>query len=211
MIAGQPSSLVYVAVRCRGCPPSADVRAAASRRARCAPQHGRGLEAELLGHVLDLRQVAQVLQAELVEELASSCHRERPADDVLAPHDLHQLPLEERGEHAGGVDAADLPISACGDRLFVGDHRSVSSAAPRASARSARGTAAGPIRAARAASRSGSRRRPRRAAGRPALVVLLEHRLRRGGLFLRLAVEQLDASSSVNGSGERRSAPRGSA
>ena len=69
---------------------------------------GRRIEAERFGHVLDLRQVAQVLQPEPNQEFLGRRVEERPADDVLAADDLDQVTLEQRREDARRVDAADL-------------------------------------------------------------------------------------------------------
>ena len=51
----------------------------------------RRLEAERFGHVLDLRQVGQVVQAEPDQELLRRRVQERPADDLLAADDLDQV------------------------------------------------------------------------------------------------------------------------
>ena len=48
----------------------------------------RRLEAERLGHVLDLRQIAQVVQPEANQEFLGRRVQERPADDLLAADDL---------------------------------------------------------------------------------------------------------------------------
>ena len=68
-------------------------------------------------------QVVQVLQAEADQELLRRRVDERPAHHVLAADDLDQVPLEQRRQHARGVDAADLADLERGDRLLVGDHR----------------------------------------------------------------------------------------
>src|ERR1700730_12018654 len=81
----------------------------------------RRLETERLGHVLDLRQIAQIVQAEADQELFRRRVHERPADDLLAPDDFDEVTLEERVEHAGGVDAADVGDLERRDRLTIRD------------------------------------------------------------------------------------------
>ena len=83
----------------------------------------RQVEAEQLRHVLDLRQVGQIVQAEAIEELARGAVQKRAADHLLAADDLDQMPFDQRAEHAGRVDAANLGNLRRGHRLLVGDHR----------------------------------------------------------------------------------------
>ena len=72
-------------------------------------ERARQLEAERVGHLLDLRQIAEVVQSEAVEELARRRIHERPADDLLAADGLDQIALDERGQHAAAAGhAADL-------------------------------------------------------------------------------------------------------
>ena len=68
-------------------------------------------------------EIGQVVQAEPDQEFLRRRVDERPADDLLAADDLDQVPLEQRVQHAGGVDAADLGDLERGNRLPVGDHR----------------------------------------------------------------------------------------
>ena len=81
------------------------------------------IEPQRRRHVLDLGQVVQILQPEADQEFLGRAVEERPADDVLAADDLDQMPLQQRREHAGRVDAANLADLRGGDRLLVGDHR----------------------------------------------------------------------------------------
>ena len=60
----------------------------------------RRIEAEGLRHVLDARQVVQVLEAEPNQEFLRRRIEERAADDVLAADDLDQMAFEQRGQHA---------------------------------------------------------------------------------------------------------------
>ena len=83
----------------------------------------RRIEAEHVGQILDLGQIGQVVEAELVEELAGRAVHERPADDRLAADHLHQLAADQRVEHARRVDAADLGDLGRRHRLAVGDDR----------------------------------------------------------------------------------------
>ena len=62
---------------------------------RLLDQHRR-VEAERLRHVLDLRQVGQIVQAEADQEFLGRGVQERPADHLLAADDLDQVPLEQR-------------------------------------------------------------------------------------------------------------------
>ena len=50
----------------------------------------------------------QIVQAEPDQEFLRRRVHERPADHLLAADDLDQVPLEQRVQHAGRVDAADL-------------------------------------------------------------------------------------------------------
>ena len=50
----------------------------------------------------------KIVQPEPDQELLGRRVHERPADHLLAADDLDQVPLEQRVQHAGGVDAADL-------------------------------------------------------------------------------------------------------
>ena len=67
----------------------------------CSTSSG-ALEAERLGHVLDLGQIVDLVQAESNQEFLGGRVEERPADDLLAADDLDQMPLEQRVQHAGG-------------------------------------------------------------------------------------------------------------
>ena len=79
------------------------------RRRRRLDERARQLEAERVRHLLDLRQIAEVVQPEPLEELARRRIHERTADDLLAADGLDQLPLDERRQHAAAAaDAADL-------------------------------------------------------------------------------------------------------
>src|SRR5579862_9909598 len=69
---------------------------------------GGQVEAEELRHVLHLREVRQVVQAEAGEELARRAVEKRAADDVLAADDLDEFPFDQRADDAGGLHAADF-------------------------------------------------------------------------------------------------------
>src|SRR5207247_648827 len=72
----------------------------------------------------DLRQVAEVIETEALEELARRAVHERTADHLLASDRLDQFPLDERREHAvAAADAADLRNLGGRHRLLVRDHR----------------------------------------------------------------------------------------
>ena len=87
-------------------------------------ERARQLEAERVGHLLDLRQIAEVVQAEPIEELARRRVHERAADHLLAADGLDQLALDQRRQHAAAAaDAADLGDLRRRDRLLVGDDR----------------------------------------------------------------------------------------
>ena len=64
---------------------------------------------------------AEIVQPEADQELLGGRVQERPADDLLAADDLDQMAFEQRVQHAGGVDAADLADLERRDRLLVGD------------------------------------------------------------------------------------------
>src|SRR6185436_1394470 len=76
-------------------------------RRRLAHRGGQ-VETEQLRHVLDLRQIREVVEAEASEDLAGRAVHDRTANDLLAANDLDELPLHQRPEHARGVDAANL-------------------------------------------------------------------------------------------------------
>ena len=87
-------------------------------------QPRRQLEAERIGQLLDLRQIAEIAQAEPLEELARGRVHERPADHLLAADGLDQPALDQRRQDAAAAaDAADLGDLGGGDRLLVGDDR----------------------------------------------------------------------------------------
>src|SRR6185369_6198003 len=78
---------------------------------------------ERFGHVLDLRQIVEVLQTEANQELLRRGVEEWTTDDVLAANDLDQVAFEQRREDTAGVDATNLGDLERRDRLFVGNHR----------------------------------------------------------------------------------------
>ena len=80
------------------------------------------LLAEHLGELLDLRELLEVLEAEVEEELLRGAVEDRPAHDLLAAHDADEALLEERLHDAARLDAAQLDDLGQGDRLLVGDH-----------------------------------------------------------------------------------------
>src|SRR6476659_6896765 len=69
---------------------------------RLLDQQRRRLEAESLGHVFDLRQLAQIVQAESNQELFRRRVQERTSDHLFAADDLDHVPLEERIQDARG-------------------------------------------------------------------------------------------------------------
>ena len=78
--------------------------------------------ADLL-ELLQRRQLAQILEAELDQEFLGGLVQDRLADDVLAAGFGDQLTVQQRLQHAGALHAADFHDLGRGDRLLVGDHR----------------------------------------------------------------------------------------
>ena len=73
--------------------------------------------------LLGPRELAEIAQAEIVEELARRAIEQRPADDLGAAANRDQIPLHQRGEHRARVHAANGFDLALRDRLLVGDDR----------------------------------------------------------------------------------------
>jgi len=69
------------------------------------------------------RQLGQVPEPEVVEELLGGAVEERTSHDFRAPADGDEVALEQGGEHRARVHAADRLDLALRDRLFVGDDR----------------------------------------------------------------------------------------
>src|SRR5579883_2486582 len=78
--------------------------------------------ADLL-ELLERRQLAQILQPELDQELFRGLVQHRLADDVLPPRHRDQLAVEQRLQHARALNAADFLDFRPGHRLLIGDHR----------------------------------------------------------------------------------------
>jgi hypothetical protein len=80
------------------------------------------------GHAADLfeflerGQLAQVLQAELDQELLGGLVQHRLADDVFAPGDGDQFAVQQCLEHAAALHAADLHDLRARGGLLVRDH-----------------------------------------------------------------------------------------
>src|SRR5215207_11664904 len=71
--------------------------------------------------VLDVRQLAQVLEAELEEEVFRRAVHHRAADRLLAPLGDDEALVQQRLDGRGGLDAAYLEDLGDGDGLLVGD------------------------------------------------------------------------------------------
>ena len=80
------------------------------------------LLAEHLGELLDLRQLLEVLEAEVQQELLGRAVEHRPAHDLLAAGDADQALLEQRLDDAARLHAAQLDDLGQRHRLLVGDH-----------------------------------------------------------------------------------------
>src|SRR5262245_58280409 len=74
---------------------------------RLFDEYGR-LEAKGLRHVLDFREVAEIVETESNQELLRRGIQEWTADNFFSPHDLDQVTFEERVQDAGRVHAANL-------------------------------------------------------------------------------------------------------
>ena len=88
--------------------------------------HARDHPAALLGQLAVLaqgRQLAQVVQAEEVEELLGRAVEQRPTDLLALAQDAHQAAVEEQLERRARVDATDLIDLGARDGLAVGDDR----------------------------------------------------------------------------------------
>ena len=98
---------------------SGSAAAPASRIGR----HARGEQAGAL-QLLDARQVADLLQAEMIEEGVGRAVGHRTAGRAAAAAHAHPFGLQQRVERAlGGLDAADVLDLGAGHRLVVGDDR----------------------------------------------------------------------------------------
>src|ERR1044072_7059177 len=84
-------------------------------RSEFAPAAGQVFE------VFDVRQLAQVIQAELKEEVFGRAVHHRAADRLLAPFSDDEALVQKGLNGRGGLDAADFEDVGDGDRLLVGD------------------------------------------------------------------------------------------
>ena len=93
-----------------------------SRRRGRVRERRRQLEPERIRHLFHFREIAEIVQAEAIEELARGRVHERAAHHLLAADGLDQMPLDERRQDAAAAaHAADLGDLRRGDRLLVGD------------------------------------------------------------------------------------------
>ena len=75
------------------------------------------------GNFIQARQVREPIQSKVVEEFLRRTVQQRLARTGIAPLDHDQVPLEQGGQHAAGINAPDPFDFLAGDRLLVGHHR----------------------------------------------------------------------------------------
>jgi hypothetical protein len=164
----------------------------------------RRLDAERLGHVLDLGQIVEIVQTKANQKLFRRRVHEWPADDRLATDDLDQMTLEQRVQHPGGVHAANLGDLQRGDRLSIGDDRQRLERLNRQSLRTPlMKQAANPLVQIGARDDLISARHFHQLQAARAFVILFQFGDGRLHVFLGFSVEQLVNGLSVSGSGRR--------